>query len=119
MTRESRFALGFDLLAVLIFVAIGRRNHDEGGNAVLEALRVAAPFLIAAVGTWSVFRLWNDPFSQRSAIIVSVGTILVGMVLRKFVFDRGTATAFVIVATVTLGLLFNGWRAAWRHRHHS
>jgi hypothetical protein len=37
-------------------------------------------------------------------------------VLRKFVFDDGTATAFVIVATVFTGAVLNGWRLAVRTR---
>jgi hypothetical protein len=33
-----------------------------------------------------------------------------GMVLRNLVFDRGTAPAFVIVATAFLGATMLGWR---------
>jgi hypothetical protein len=36
------------------------------------------------------------------------------MVLRHFVFDDGTATAFIIVATVFLCAFLNGWRALAR-----
>jgi Protein of unknown function (DUF3054) len=43
-----------------------------------------------------------------------VTTVALGMVLRKFVFDDGTATAFVIVATVFTGAVLNGWRLAAR-----
>jgi hypothetical protein len=32
------------------------------------------------------------------------------MVLRKFAFDRGTATSFVIVTTIVLGVFLIGWR---------
>ena len=39
-----------------------------------------------------------------------IATLGIGMVVRKFVFDDGTATAFVIVATVVLGSTLNGWR---------
>jgi len=35
-------------------------------------------------------------------------------VLRKFVFDDGTALSFVIVTTVFLGTFLNGWRAIAR-----
>ena len=41
--------------------------------------------------------------------------LAVGMVLRRFVFDRGTATSFVVVASVFLGLTMFGWRV-WMHR---
>jgi hypothetical protein len=35
-----------------------------------------------------------------------------GMLLRRTVFDRGTAASFVIVATLVTGALLLGWRAA-------
>jgi hypothetical protein len=38
-------------------------------------------------------------------------TVVMGMVLRNLVFDRGTALAFIIVATVFLGITMFGWRA--------
>jgi hypothetical protein len=36
--------------------------------------------------------------------------------LRNMVFNRGTAAAFVIVATVFLGITMFGWRAVVAHR---
>ena len=33
---------------------------------------------------------------------------------RRFVFDRSTATGFVVVATIFTGALSNGWRALVR-----
>ena len=50
----------------------------------------------------------------RSGLTVWVVTVVVGLLLRRFVFDRGTAIAFVIVTTVTLGVLLVGWRAVAR-----
>ena len=41
-------------------------------------------------------------------------TILVGMVVRNLVFDRGTATSFVIVATLFVGAFVVGWRLVLR-----
>jgi hypothetical protein len=32
-------------------------------------------------------------------------TVFVGLLLRRMVFDRGIATPFIIVATITLGVL--------------
>jgi hypothetical protein len=39
-----------------------------------------------------------------------------GMLLRNMVFNRGTAVAFVIVATVFLGITMFGWRALLSRR---
>ena len=50
-----------DLVAVVVFVAIGRRSHDEGGNVVTETAAVAAPFLIALAVGWLAARAWRRP----------------------------------------------------------
>lgn len=117
MTKRRSIALSalVDLVIVIAFIAIGRRNHDEemslGGFT--SAL---APFVIALVVSWLAGRVWLNPTSMRSGVVVWVGTIVIGMVLRRFLFDDGTATAFVIVATVFVGALVNGWRTYARFR---
>lgn len=104
-----------DVVCIVIFVAIGRRNHDEGETAS-GIFRVAAPFLIAAVAGWLASQAWKKPLDLRTGAIVWVTTIVLGMILRHFVFDDGTATAFIIVATVFLCAFLNGWRAIVRKR---
>ena len=93
-----------DVVAVVVFVAIGRRNHDEG-TALSGVLSVAAPFLIALTASWVGLRTWNEPFTRRSWAATWVITVIVGLLLRRLVFDRGIATPFIIVATITLGVL--------------
>jgi Protein of unknown function (DUF3054) len=104
-----------DAVSIVIFVAIGRKNHDEG-QAVSGIFRVAAPFLLALLAGWVIARMWKEPLSHRSGVLISLTTIVLGMVLRNIVFDDGTATAFIIVATVFLGTLLNGWRLIARTR---
>jgi hypothetical protein len=58
--------------------------------------------------------MWRRPTSLLTGLIVWPVTILVGMVVRNLVFDRGTATSFVVVATLFVGLFLVGWRAALR-----
>jgi ribose/xylose/arabinose/galactoside ABC-type transport system permease subunit len=106
-----------DVLCIVIFVAIGRRNHDED-EAASGIFRVAAPFVIAAVVGWLASLAWKKPLELRTGAIVWLTTIVVGMLLRRFVFDDGTATAFIIVATVFLCAFLNGWRALVRNRLH-
>jgi hypothetical protein len=107
-TRPSRRAVIttaiVDVVAVVVFVAIGRRNHDEG-TALSGVLGVAAPFLIALVASWIGLRTWNEPFTRRSWAATWLITVIVGLLLRRLVFDRGIATPFIIVATITLGVL--------------
>lgn len=116
MSRRAQAALAVDVACVLLFVAIGRRNHDEGGNAIVGALRVAAPFLLALALSWLVMRAWRQPTALRTGVALWVGTVAFGMVLRRFPFDRGTAVSFIVVATIAVGVLLNGWRAIARAR---
>ena len=104
-----------DALCIVSFVAIGRKNHDEG-EAASGIFRVAAPFLIAAATGWLASQAWKKPFELRTGAVVWLTTIIIGMLLRHFAFDDGTATAFIIVATVFLCAFLNGWRAIVRKR---
>ena len=98
-----------DIAVVVVFVAIGRRNHDEG-TAVDGIATVAAPFLIALAGGWIVARAWRKPMQVDTAFIIWPITVALGLVLRNLVFDRGTALTFIIVATLFTGFLLVGWR---------
>ncbi len=109
MTRRAVLAALIDVVAILVFVAIGRRNHDEG-TAVDGILAVAAPFLIALVVGWIVARAWRRPMQVDTALIIWPVTVALGMVLRNLVFDRGTALPFIIVAAAVTGLFLVGWR---------
>jgi hypothetical protein len=108
--RRLPVAIGIDVFVVVLFVAIGRRNHDES-SAFAEVLRTAAPFLVGLAVAWTAVRAWQRPTSVWTGVAIWPVTVLVGMVLRRLAFDRGTATSFVVVATVFLGVLLVGWRA--------
>ncbi len=105
-----------DVVAVLVFVAIGRRTHDETGNVVVGALKVAAPFVIALALGWVIARAWKSPWAPAAGVVIWLTTVIVGMLLRRFVFDRGTALPFIIVATLFTGFFLVGWRVVveWR-----
>lgn len=98
-----------DLVAVVAFVAIGRRNHDED-SGLGNLLEIAAPFMIGVAAGWAILRMWQSPLWSNRAIGMWLITVAVGMTLRKTVFDRGTAVSFVIVTTVVLGVFLLGWR---------
>jgi hypothetical protein len=102
------FAL--DLLVVVLFVLIGRRNHGEDGAAA-GFFRVAAPFLLALAGAWvSGRKRWASAAHWRYGVVIWVFTVGMGLLLRRVVFHNGTAFAFIIVATLFLGLGLVGWR---------
>lgn len=106
-------AFAIDTAAVLVFVVAGRDSHDS--DATLGAiLGVAAPFLIGlAAGTIAVAALGRTPLSWSGGLIPWAATLVLGMLLRRFAWDRGTALSFVIVTAAVLGALFLGWRALW------
>jgi branched-subunit amino acid permease len=98
-----------DAVAVLVFTVLGRRTHEEalGLTGVLE---VAAPFLLAMVAGWLVSRAWRRPAWLGTGVVVWAVTVALGMLLRRTLFDRGTALSFVIVATLFLAAAMLGWR---------
>lgn len=103
-------AFVIDTVLVIVFAAIGRASHDEGIDPA-GVLQTAWPFLVGLVVGWALnwVSTRRPPLSWRTAWRVWVLTVLVGMLVRRLTGD-GTAVAFVIVATVTLGVLLLGWR---------
>ena len=89
---------------MLLFVAVGRRNHDESAG-ISGVVEVALPFLIALISGWLVTRAWRSPTALSTGVVIWLITVALGLVLRNFLFDRGTATPFIIVATLVLGTL--------------
>ena len=115
-TRTVVWAAALDIASILLFVVVGRRNHDEGGSVVTEAVKVAAPFLIGLALGWLVARAWAAPTAPTTGMVIWVVTVVAGMLLRNLVFDRGTALPFVIVASAFTLLFLVGWRYVWEWR---
>ena len=106
-------ALALDIFSVLLFVAVGRRNHNESAG-VSGVVEVALPFLIALVCGWVVTRAWRTPHALTTGVVIWLTTVVGGLFLRNLLFNRGTATPFIIVATVVLGVLLVGRRLIMR-----
>ena len=118
MTRRAGGALLADVVLVLVFVAIGRRSHEES-SALVGVATTAWPFLVGLALGWAAARAWRSPvLLWPTGVLVWVLTVVVGLVLRV-VSGAGTAFSFVVVATVVLGVFLLGWRAVVRllHRH--
>lgn len=98
-----------DILAVLIFVIIGRDNHGEE-NTLLGILGTSAPFLIALGIAWIALRLLKIRQRITMALFVWAVTVGGGLTLRNVAFGDGTALSFIIVTTITLGVLMVGLR---------
>ncbi|OBG27470.1 DUF3054 domain-containing protein [Mycobacterium sp. E3198] len=100
-----------DVVAVLVFCAVGRRSHDEGLNLGGVAT-TAWPFLTGTLVGWLVSRGWRRPTAVApTGVIVWLCTIVVGMLLRK-ASSAGVAASFVVVAASVTAVLLLGWRAA-------
>ena len=112
-SRQITLALTLDIFSVLLFVAVGQRNHNESAG-ISGVIEVALPFLIALVCSWVVSRAWQKPNATKNGVVIWLITVVLGLVLRNLIFDRGTAAPFVIVATVVLGVLLVGRRLIMR-----
>ncbi|NQV05154.1 DUF3054 domain-containing protein [bacterium] len=106
--RRSLILLS-DAVAVIVFVVIGRRNHEQtdGFSGFLETV---APFLIAVVIGWLVARAWKNPTGLTTGFIVAGITVVAGLLLRNLVFSEGTETSFLFVAAGFLTFFIVGWR---------
>jgi 2-polyprenyl-6-methoxyphenol hydroxylase-like FAD-dependent oxidoreductase len=99
-----------------------RRSGYVYFRALLPAGKAPAGVSREDVTVWLLAGVHAVPAVRRTAAatgtgaIVWVATVSGGMLLRNLVFGRGTAAAFVVVATVFLGITMLGWRAArdWR-----
>ena len=115
MSRTALRALLFDALCVLLMVVIGTRNHKTD-TGITGILFVAAPFWIAMSLAHLAPLLQRKNRKEQNVYMVWGYTVVMGMVLRNMVFNRGTAAAFIIVATVFLGITMFGWRALLARR---
>jgi hypothetical protein len=105
-------AAGADVLAVLVFTAIGRSLHGEVVDA-FELLTTASPFLLGLVIGWLVGRAWRAPLRLPVGTAVWVSATVVGLGVRA-AFTQRLPLAFVVVVTLGLALLLLGWRVLAR-----
>lgn len=93
-----------DLLLVAVFAVIGRLSHYDSLTAA-GWWTTAWPFLAGTVVAWAALAVARrSPAAVTSGVVVWVGALVGGMVLRQ-ASGQGTATAFVVVATLVLGAL--------------
>lgn len=112
MDRRLQLALGLDTFFVVLFVAIGRREHERD-SAIAGLIGTAAPFVIALAIAWLALRAWQRPTNWTTGVGIWAITLVAGMLLRNLVFGDGTATSFVIVATAFLAVFLIGWRVIY------
>ncbi|MFZ0835543.1 MAG: DUF3054 domain-containing protein [Mycobacterium sp.] len=107
--KQVLSAVVADALGIVIFCAIGRRSHAEGVT-VSGVTETAWPFLVGAALGWLLSRGWRCPLAiVPTGVAVWLGTVAVGMLLRK-ASSGGVALSFVIVASTVTAILLLGWR---------
>jgi Protein of unknown function (DUF3054) len=108
--RRPAAAFAVDVACVLLFAGLGRSSHDESAGLAGYA-ETAWPFLAGLAIGWvlarALLRRW--PWQLWHAVPIWLGTVVGGMALRA-ITDQGTAPAFVMVATLVVGILLFGWR---------
>ena len=103
-------AASVDVAAVLLFVLLGRRAHDEG-SLLSGTASVAWPFICGALLGWIVLLLARrpTPSSVRGGLVIVATTVALGMLLRAAT-GGGIQVPFVVVATAVLAAFLLGWR---------
>lgn len=108
LSRTAILAALADIVAVLVFAAVGRLSHAESGD-VVGLLATAAPFLVGVAASWLLRPVRRAPATLSAGLTVWIGTLVVGLAIRT-VFTRSLPLTFLLVAAVTLAALLIGWR---------
>ena len=96
--------LVIDLMLVGVFAVIGRLSH-YGTLTAGGWWTTAWPFLAGTLLAWAALVVVRRPGGAvASGVVVWLGALVGGMVLRQ-ASGQGTATSFVVVATLVLGAL--------------
>ncbi|GEL26727.1 hypothetical protein PSU4_56810 [Pseudonocardia sulfidoxydans NBRC 16205] len=106
--RVAALALAADVVAVLVFAAIGRASHEEAAG-VGGVLATAAPFVIGLGVAWATPWVRSRPAGFVAGGTVLAGTVVVGLALRA-VFTGRLPLTFALVTLVALAVLLIGWR---------
>ena len=119
-----------DILALLIFVWIGRRNHALSVIDGFAILQTVAPFVLSwfLVTPWfglfqtTVSLSWRKLLPRLLLAWVFIGGPL-GLVLRNIFLDRppvsGIIPSFALITLSITTIFLIGWRLGyiWWHKH--
>jgi hypothetical protein len=107
--RIPALAIVADVVAVVVFAAIGRMSHAEPDD-LLGLLGTAAPFLVGVMAMWATPLVRAHPVGVWAALTVWAGTVVIGLTLRAG-FTWSLPPSFAAVTAVSLAVLMLGWRA--------
>ena len=94
-----------DVLAVILFAAIGRASHAEG-LTLLGVLETAWPFLAGLLVGWAVVNAvqWPGEKVWPAGVAIWGSVLVVGLVLRGLT-GAGLSMPFPIIAGVSLAVV--------------
>ncbi len=102
-------ALVIDVAGVVLFVLLGRSSHSEDLTSI-GTLDTLWPFLAGLALGWVLTFAWLRPLAILwPGIPIWIITVAAAMLFRASA-GQGVDAAFVVVATVFLGLFLVGWR---------
>jgi Protein of unknown function (DUF3054) len=108
-SRIAALALAADVVAVVVFAAIGRSSHGESGD-ILGLIGTAAPFLIGLGAAWATPIVRSEPTRWVAGGVALAGTVVVGLMVRAG-FTGWPPLIFTVITLVSLAVLMLGWRA--------
>ena len=107
---SARRAAVFDLVGIVVFVAIGRREHHVH-NGFVEFLATLWPFLAGWFAAALALRLYKAPLDWKRAVPAWLLAVPLAMWLRVAFTGHVFFVSFTIVAWCFLALALLGWRA--------
>ena len=113
---RARLLLLGDLLALLLFVVMGRSSHDEG-NPVPGILGTAWPFIVAWLTVAPVMGAFRQHPGAGVAAVARVTVISwltalpVAALLRAIALGRVSPWTFYLVTLIVAGVLLLVWRS--------
>ncbi len=101
--------MAFDFALILLFVAVGRHNHEHG-ITFKGMVSTFWPFGVGLLFGWAYLTRTHRNFvARKSGFYLVLLVVIVGMFLRV-ISGQGIALSFIIVATLLLMFLLVGWR---------
>jgi hypothetical protein len=106
--RITVLVLAADVVAVVVFAAIGRVSHAEA-DSIPGLLGTAAPFVVGLAAAWATPFVRAYPQGLRAGLAVWGGTVVIGLAVRA-AFTERLPLSFAVVTLIALGVLLLGWR---------
>jgi biotin transporter BioY len=107
MQRINGSVWSIDMIAIIVFAALGRQNHNES-NPPLEILITAAPFMIGwSWVAWLSGALTRQPIKRWLwlTFVTNVAAVAVGLGVRSIWLSRPIPLSFAVVTFLVITAL--------------